>query len=524
MNVVRAILAQAGVEARLRLRSPATAIAVVLLAAGAVLWIPDPSGHAASLSWRSADVTVFSSVCSSRYLSWATAIVGGIISIVGFYLVAGSIRRDRERGVGAILVATSLSGPAYLAGKFAAHLAYLSVLSLLAVGAGVVAFVRWGSGLLDPLAFLSTWALVVIPGVAFTAALAVFFDVTPGLRGRAGLVIWFFAFAALASGFTPRRTDGRLAHLPRFDPFGMATLQWMVEESMPQATGISTGLIFHKEPITRVDWPGVTVTPAVLRQRFLSLLAALLPLAAATLFFDRFDPARARRFPRPARGRAAIPAAAFETLPDVPVFVSGRDAPPSPSAARSILAEARLTWDAASLLKWPLLAAAILPPFLPAAAFPFGAAAFLLLLAPTIAEVASREELAGTRALVFSQPGVPLSPVLWKAGAVLGFVLAFGLPCAARAATGSPAAGIAFVTGLLFTAGLAAGFGSLSAGGKLFLGVYTAVWYLAVNRLPFADFTGLFAEPSAPRAALYLLVGVLSTGAAWAVERARSRI
>jgi hypothetical protein len=514
VNVLRAILAQAGVEARLRLRSPATAIAVVLLGAGAVLWIPDPSGHAASLSWRDASGTVFSSVYSSRYLSWATAIVGGIISIVGFYLVAGSVRRDRERGVGAILAATPLSGPAYLAGKFAAHLAYLSALSLLGVGAGVVAFARWGTGSLHPVDFLAAWALFVVPGVAFTAALAVFFDVTPGLRGRAGLVLWFFAFAALASGFTPRGKGGRLEHLPRFDPFGMATLQWLVEESVPRATGVSSGLIFHSEPIVRVDWPGVTVTPPALRQRFLSLLAALLPLAAATMFFDRFDPARARRFRRPARGRAAIPAAAFETLPDAPVFVPGRDAAPAPSAARSILAEARLTWDAASLLKWPLVAAALVPPFLPAAAFPFGAAAFLLLLAPTIAEVASREELAGTRALVFSQPGVPLSPVLWKTGAILVFVLAFGLPCAVRAAAGSLAAGSAFFAGLLFTAGLAAGFGSLTAGGKLFLGVYTAVWYFALNRLPFADFTGLFAELSALKVAAFLLAGVAAVGAA----------
>jgi len=519
VSVLRTILAQAGVEARLRLRSPATAIAVVLLGAGAVLFIPAPSGHAASLSWRGADGTVFSSVYSSRYLSWVTAIVGGIISIVGFYLVAGSIRQDRERGVGAILAATPLSNPAYLAGKFAAHLVYLSVISLLAVGAGLVAFVRWGSGSLHPVDFLSTWALFVIPAVALTAAMAVLFDVTPGLRGRAGLVLWFLAFPAIA--FVPSGLEARIERLPRVDPFGMATLHRLVQISMPQATAISSGLIFHEKPITRVEWSGVAVTPYVVRQRLLSLLACLLPLAAATLFFDRFDPARARRFRRPARGRAAIPTAAFEALPEAPVFVSGRDAPPEPSAARSILAEARLTWDAASLLKWPLLAAALVPPFLPAAAFPFGAAAFLLLLAPTIAEVPSREELAGTRALVFSQPGVPLSPVLWKAGALLTFALVLSVPCLAAAFVRG--AGPGFLCGILFTALVAAGWGTLSRGGKLFLGVYTALWYFAVNRLPFADFTGLFAEPSARRAALYLSVGVLSVGAAWTVERARSR-
>lgn len=522
MNVSRAILAQAGVDVRLRMRSPATAFAVAGVGVGAVLWIPNPSGHAASLSWQGADGTIFSSVYSSRYLSWATAILGGILSIVGFYLVAGSIRRDRERGVGAILAATPVSGPAYLVGKFAGHLAYLGAVSLLAVGAGFVAFARWGAGTLHPLDFAVTWALFVVPAASLTAALAVFFDVTPGLRGRVGLVLWFFAFPLIAIAFTPRGSEGRLDRLPPIDPFGMMTLHRLVEVSMPQATAVSTGLIVHGKPITRVAWSGVTLTPAVVRQRFLSLLACLVPLAASTLFFDRFDPARARRFRRVGRGRATTPATAFETLPDAPVFVPGRDASPRPSAARSILAEARLTWDASSLLKWPLLASALVPPFLPASAFPLGAAAFLLLLALTIADVPSREEQSGTRSLVFSQPGVPLSPVLWKTGALVTFVFVLSIPCLAAAFMRGT--GALFLSGILFTALAATGWGTLSGGGKLFLALYSALWYFAVNRLPYADFTGGLAEPSALRGALFLFLGALSVGAAWAVERVRSRI
>lgn len=515
---LEAVAAQAAVETRMRLRSPATLVAALLLGAGAVLWIPDPSGRAASLSWRSAQGAVFSSVYSSAYLSWAAAIVGGILSIAGFYLVTGSIRRDRERGVGAILAATPLSSPAYLAGKFAAHVSYLAVMSLLAVGAALVAFARWGSGSLRAADFLSSWALFIVPGVAFTAALAVFFDVTPGLRGRAGLVLWFFAFAALASGFTARTPDGRLARLPRFDPFGMATLQWLVEQSLPEAKGISSGLIIHKEPITRVDWPGAAVTPDAVRQRVFSLLAGLFPLAASLLFFDRFDPARAGRRHRGVKDGTRRESAS-ESMAPAAVAVPPGGVALDPSALRAVLAEARLAWDAGSLLKWPLLAAALAAPFLPPAAFPYAAAAVLLLVAVAVSEIAARESLSGTSGLVFAQPGVPASPVLWKAGAILVFALAFGLPCAVRAAVEAPAAGIAFLAGLLFTAGLAAGFGSVTGGGKLFLGVYTAVWYFAVNRLPIADFTGLFAEPSVPRATAFLLAGAAAVGGALAAER-----
>ena len=516
-----AVAAQASVETRMRLRAPATLVAVLLLGTAAVLWIPDPAGRATSLSWKAADGRLYASTYSTRYLSWAAAIVGSIwASLVGFYLVAGSIRRDRERGVGAILAATPLPDGAYLAGKAAAHLLYLGVLSCLAVGAACVAFLRWGVGPFHPLDFALTWALFTLPALVVTAALAVLFDVTPVLRGRAGLVIWFFAFAALVSGLNARDANGRVVSPPRVDPLGMATLEGHVARSLPGATAISSGLIFHDKPFTRVAWPGPRLTAADAAWRGVSLLAGLLPLGASLFFFDRFDPARSRR----RRGRQKPPA----------IFAQGEDGAPAatsatvalavpvaldPSAFRSVFADARLTWDSAAWVKWPLFVLALGAPFVPGAAFPWAAAALLLVLALAVSEVSAREDLAGTRGLVFAQPGVPASPALWKAGSVLAFVLAFGLPSAARAAFEGPAAGAAFLAGLVFTAGTAAGFGSLTGGGKLFLGGYTAVWYFAVNRLPIADFTGLFVEPSAAKAAAFFLVGIAAVGGAFAAER-----
>ena len=517
-----AVGAQAAVETRMRLRSPATLFAALLLGAGAVLWIPDPTGRATSLLWTMADGRRLAPEYSSSYLAWAAAMVGALwASLIGFYLVAGSVRRDKRSGVGAILAATPLSDTAYLAGKAASHLLYLGALSSLSVGAALVAFARWGVGPLHAAEFLRSWALYIVPAVVVTACMAVLFDVTPGLRTRGGYVIWFFFFVILASGFNARDSRGRVVNMPRVDPVGMTTLDGRAHRAMPGAVGVSSGLVISDKPLTRVPWPGLKRADGEVAARLTSLLAALVPFAASLLFFDRFDPARGRpRFglgkisletPVPADGAAPAAAAALAR----PVVLA-------PSAARSVLAEARLAWDAASLLKWPLLAAALAAPFLPAAAFPLGAAGMLLLLGLAVAEVAAREALAGTRGLVFAQPGVPASPVLWKTGAILVFVLAFGLPSAARAAVESPAAGAAFLGGLLFTAGTAASFGSLTGGGKLFLGVYTALWYFAVNRLPIADFTGLFARPEASRTAAYLLAGAAAVGVALAAER-RSR-
>ena len=90
---------------------------------------------------------------------------------------------------------------------------------------------------------------------------------------------------------------------------------------------------------------------------------------------------------------------------------------PEPTATRAMLAEARLIWESASWIKWPLALAAILAGLLPGN---LAQGIFLVLLVPVISEAAAREDLAGTRSLVFSQPGVPASPVLWKAAALSG--------------------------------------------------------------------------------------------------------
>ncbi len=179
----------------MRLRSPATLIAILAFVVGAFFWIPDPHGTATSLSWELPDGRVQAPLYTAEYVGLAISILSGIfLAMGGFYLVAGSVRRDRERNVGAILAATPLSKTAYLGGKFAAHFVYLLVLATLGLAAGLVAFLRFGTGPFSLAGFTLPYFASIIPAVAVVASLAVLFDVTPILRGRGGLVLWFFFF------------------------------------------------------------------------------------------------------------------------------------------------------------------------------------------------------------------------------------------------------------------------------------------------------------------------------------------
>jgi hypothetical protein len=527
---------QVGAEIRMRMRSAATPIALVAFFAAAFFWIPDPQGHAASLTWDLPGGRVQAPLYSAGYVGFALAILSGVIlAMSGFYLVAGSVRRDRERGIGAILAATPLSKAAYLGGKFAAHFAYLLVLDVLALGAGVVAFVWYGTGTFTPVSFAVPYLLLTVPAMAACASLAVLFDVAPVLRSRGGLVLWFFVFL-FGLVWVPMKLAGMdmdasphpvAMRRPIFDPAGLATAEWLVRQTVPaDAYSVSSGHIVRSEPIERVPWKGVAITPGLVALRAFNLLLALLPLLPAIALFDRFDPARSRRrvrkpgvFARLAgRLRSRGPAEAVvdgDRTPRAAVALS--PVAPLPSAKAAILAEARLVWESASFVKWPLAAAAILAGLLPGN---FAQAAFLLLLVPVISEAAARERLAGTSALVFSQPSVPRSPVLWKTASVGLVVLALGAPLTVRCLLVSPIRGLACLGGLAAVAALSVAMGSLSGGGKLFTGLYLVVWYLGLSNLAAADFTAaLSARPEPMWTVIYMGVGVAMVSAAFIRER-----
>ena len=537
------LLAQISAELKMRLRSFATPVALAAFCAAAFLWIPDPKSNAASLTWEIGG-QVQSPVYTAGYLGLSVAVLSCIfLPLGGFYLVAGSVRRDRERRVGAILAATPLSKAAYLGGKLAAHVAYLVVLDLFALLMGLAAFLRYGTGPFSLSAFAGPYLVLTVPVLVVVAALAVFFDVTPGLRGRGGLVIWFFFFlfglVKLPLDLTGADLDPKertTIAKPVFDPAGIATDVWLLSTTLPKdAKSVSSGHVsFDTKTIARVPWKGIAVTPELLAMRAANMALALVPFLLAVLVFDRFDPARGRRrlgerkpgpgvaariarrfrrssaFPDDAQATAGSPGAAVALTP-----ISAR-----PSALGAVLAEARLIWESASWIKWPLAVAAILAGALPGEGAP---AVFLILLVPVIAEVAAREELAGTRALVFSQPAVPSRPILWKCAAVAVFLLALGMPMTVRAFTVSPARGAECVAGLLALAGVSVAFGSLTSGGKLFSGVFLAVWYMAVSGMPEADVTGVLSKAPTLRISLAAFgIGVLLVTAAAARERMRA--
>lgn len=541
MSALALLSAQIAAEVKTRLRSTSTAVAVVAILVASFKWIPDPASGAVSIAWGEKTGVSTSGIYNSAYVGASAAVLAALfLSLIGFYLVTGSIRRDRQSGVGVILAATPLSSAAYLAGKIAAHTVYLWTISLVSLAGGFLVFLRFGVGGFAPLAFLMPWLYFVAPAMVFVAALAVFFDATPGLRGVGGYIAYFFFWCfgllilpGLSSGGMNAEGGSMAATTPYYDPIAMGAILQMLQEATDSQLGdVAIGLQYGVGKLNLIDWQGFHYSLRWLGIRLLTLLWVGLPFGAALFFFDRFDPARKRA----GRREAASPAGAT-SLSEAGASGTGNgngDRAPAPrlslaslppilampSALRSILAEAKILWDGAGFLRF-LLPPAALAAALPGEAGLPGAAALLLLLAPALAEAAARESLAGTWPLILGQPGVPRSAVLWKLGAALLFVLALGLP-RLLFSLAWPELAAGWLLGLVFVAGFAVAAGFLSKGGKLFIGFYLALWYSALNGAPFADFAAAMTPaPALATSAIYAGIGLASIGFAFLVEKRR---
>jgi hypothetical protein len=456
--------------------------------------------------------------------AWIGALVAlvttAFVSLIGFYIVKGSVDRDRQTGVGQILAATPLSRPAYALGKFLSNLCVLtSVVAVLAVCALVMQGFTSEEAHVDGVALLAPFVLVAFPAMALTAALAVLFEMLPLLNGGVGNVLWLFVWGVGGLGLA------EISGNPRLDPMGILTvaksMQAAAAKTIPGyqsgfALGIAPG---HLTVIDALRWHGVAWTSEMIGLRVAWFAAALAIALLAAVFFDRFDPAKAPRFwlrrPKPVAQNAGMNRSATlgVTPADEAFFGAGFNDRPLAAAqsqephltaltgaarrkgfGRLFVAEFGLAvqgrrwwWYAIAL---GLLVAQFATP-LGAARGPLLGSAWLWCVLLWSA-MGSRESRWGTRGLLFSCSGI-LSrqvPACYLAGVAIAVLSGAGV--AVRLWHGGDTAGLlGFLAGVFFLPSLALALGTVSGTGKAFEAILTAWWYIGpMNHTQGFDFTG----------------------------------
>ena len=222
--------------------------------------------------------------------------------------------------------------------------------------------------------------------------------------------------------------------------------------------------------------------------------AALGLTGLATLFFDRFDPARARRA-KPARRRERRPEAADPGTPRMSM-VGWADLSPAEFDFRFLrMWQAELTLMVKGYhWSWYLVAMGLIGVQL---AVPYEYARTLGLpiawLWPLAlwSSMGTREARFNTGQLVFSSPYPEKRqfPALWLAGLTVAVLTGSGMMVRALL-LGELAHLSALLVGAVFVPTLALFLGVTSGTKKLFEVSYLVIWYLAINQVAAFDFFG----------------------------------
>lgn len=436
-----------------------------------------------------------------------SAWVGAMMSLIatffigwfGFYLVKGSVARDRETGVGQIMATTPLTRPLYLIGKWLSNFAVLmSMVTVLALGAIVIQFLQGENTQINLVTFLSPFVFIVMPLMALVAASAVLFEALPFLQGGFGNIVYFFAFISFIPLFMENST---LKQFPAFEPTGLGILASDMGKAVtaiyPEYNGdfsLGGGFVTATRVFT---WNGVHWTPEIILARFSLLALSVLLIFFAALFFDRFDPSRAKPKRMTAQRGASkpnlSPASTSQALPAVHLTPLNK-ADNRFSFFNVLMAEIKL------LLKgqrwwWYVIMAGIIIACLvnPATAV----REFALPIAwvwPILiwSAIGNREIHNNVQQLVFSSasPLLRQLPAQWLAGFIVTLLVSLGA-IIRFSIDGDMVGLLALLSGAFFIPSLALACGVWSGTSKLFEILYMLIWYLGpLNKLMALDYIG----------------------------------
>jgi hypothetical protein len=426
-----------------------------------------------------------------------TLLMGEFFLIFSFYLLKGSVERDRRTGVGQILAATPLTKVKYTLGKWLSNVAVVTAMTLAIIATSVpLQLIRAEDAHINFWQLASPFLIVLFPALTVIAATAVLFDSIPLLSGGVGNVLFFFiAYPILTLSLD---LQGNTILYPSI--FQACSAQFANCNPTRQ---VDAGL----PPLA--DYPafpyhGITWTSSIIVSRVAIIIVGFLITLLAAWLFHRFDPAKAdKTFLRSfSLKRTPAPQAASITqtitLPQkqtrlTPLPLVSRSSTFS-TLIRLFITDLRLTFKGKSWFWYicyiGLFIALMLTP-LDVAQLYLLPLAFVLPL--TIwSNLGVREVKHRADQIIFSAPH-PLTRQLfitWLTGVFVAFVLTS--PVLIRLVfSGAWSAVGGLFSSVLFVPSLALAFGVWTNGSKLFEGGYLFLWYIAsMYGVPALDFMG----------------------------------
>jgi hypothetical protein len=155
-----------------------------------------------SPAWLYLDLGAARPIYNSAWIGLSvTKLLAEFLPWFGFFLVKGTIERDRRTGVGEIIASTPISKPIYTVGKWASNTAVLSALIGVSILTSLVLqLIRAEEFAVDLWTLVAPFLFLLLPELAFIAALAVLFESINWLRGGFGNLVYYGVYVVAVFG------------------------------------------------------------------------------------------------------------------------------------------------------------------------------------------------------------------------------------------------------------------------------------------------------------------------------------
>ncbi len=500
------ISAIARAEIRFRFRRTAALVAWLVVAASVYIIIPNPQ-----IGWALMRINGMRVLYNSAAVALGTGVFCSVIlSLAGYYLVSNSLRRDIISRTGIIIAATPMTNLECIGGKSIGNLAYLASIPVACMASAMLMFLLRGESSLEPLVFVSTYLWLTGPVVVFCSTIALAFESLPALSGRFGDLVYFFIWTAIVSfPATELATNPNSSWTSAFDVTGVAMVIRALQEQF-HTTEMTIGGATIDPSRPTILFPGITWSTTIIVGRALALFLPILFIGFATLWFHRFNPSRVKMGIQ--RGKRNILGKVNRMLKPLTRIVWSL----APSEGRETLGHAVTADVITTLTAVPLIAIGVIgfgiacvalepnsvvQPILPIIFF---------VLTFGLADIAVRDNSAGTINLLFTAPGLREKYVVWKFLSVLAVTLMFTLIPMVRLMAVTPRAALSLLIGSCLVSSSATSFGIMTRSPKLFIGFFLMLLYISLNSHEAAalDFAGFNLRATPAVQASYAFVSV----------------
>ncbi len=435
---------------------------------------------------------------NSAWVGAMMALIGTMfIGWFGFFLVKGSVARDRETGVGQIMATTPLTRPLYLLGKWLSNFAVLmAMITVLALAGIAIQFWKGENAQIDLIVFLEPFFFIVLPLMALVAAIAVLFEAIPFLQGGFGNVVYFMAFVMLIPLFME---SDSLKKYTALEPVGINLMATEMGREVIKFYPDYNGSFTIGDSGAGIDgtflWTGVDWTPSIMLGRFALFIVAILVTLFSSIFFDRFDPSRSkpRQIKRSASDSAPIPASTSQALPTLHLT------PLNTAANRFsfltvLLAELKLLIKGQRWWWYAITGGIMIACFANTSEITRQIVLPIAWVWPILiwSAIGNREIHNNVQQMTFSSasPLMRQLPAQWLAGFIVTLLISLGaIP--RFISDGDTVGLIALLSGAVFIPSLALASGVWSGTSKLFEILYMVIWYVGpLNNVPALDYMG----------------------------------